>query len=348
MINWAPFHLDVYMAMKLHQLKYLIAIADNNLSITAAAAKIYTSQPGISKQLRLLEDELQIKIFERNGKQLVGITTLGEEIINRSRKVLQEVNNIKRLTSDSSAHTDGSFTIATTQTQAQYVLPQVFLNFHKQYPNLRIDLQQGSTDHVIELLNKQIVDFAIASGNEELGAYIIKIPCYQWDRVLLFPQEHPLGDLVKPTLTDLTKYPIVTYHAGEKGNSSFVNSCRAEKLEPNIVFTARNADIIKTYVKRGFGVGIIAGMAFDPQADRDLIGYSTKNILPRCTTWLAFNKNLFLRKYMKDFIQLFAPHISEEDYKRYLFQDNLSPLNLINKKGQPQVSKLPMHEMWHI
>jgi LysR family transcriptional regulator, cys regulon transcriptional activator len=347
-INWAPFHLDVYMAMKLHQLKYLIAIADNNLSITAAAAKIYTSQPGISKQLRLLEDELQIKIFERNGKQLVGITTLGEEIINRSRKVLQEVNNIKRLTSDSSAHTHGSFTIATTQTQAQYVLPQVFLNFHKQYPNLRIDLQQGSTDHVIELLNKQIVDFAIASGNEELGADIIKIPCYQWDRVLLFPQEHPLGDLVKPTLTDLTKYPIVTYHAGEKGNSSFVNSCRAEKLEPNIVFTARNADIIKTYVKRGFGVGIIAGMAFDPQADRDLIGYSTKNILPRCTTWLAFNKNLFLRKYMKDFIQLFAPHISEEDYKRYLFQDNLSPLNLINKKGQPQVSKLPMHEMWHI
>ena len=331
--------------MKLHQLKYLIAIADNNLSITAAAAKIYTSQPGISKQLRLLEDELQIKIFERNGKQLVGITTLGEEIITRSRKVLQEINNIKRLTSDINPSAHGNFTIGTTQTQAQYVLPQVFLNFHKQYPNLRIDLQQGSADHIIELLNKQSIDFAIASGSDELGPDIVKIPCYQWDRILLFPQDHPLGDLVRPTLEDLTQYPIVTYHVGDKGKSSFINSCRAENLEPNIVFTARNADIIKTYVKRGFGVGIIASMAFEAKSDRDLIGYSTKEILPRCTTWLAFNKNLFLRKYMKDFIQLFAPHISEKDYKGYLFQDNLLPLN---NEIHPEVSRLPMHEMWHI
>ena len=331
--------------MKLHQLKYLIAIADNNLSITAAAAKIYTSQPGISKQLRLLEDELQIKIFERNGKQLVGITALGEEILNRSRKVLQEINNIKRLTSDINPSAHGNFTIGTTQTQAQYVLPQVFLNFHKQYPNLRIDLQQGSADHIIELLNKQSIDFAIASGNDELGPDIVKIPCYQWDRILLFPQDHPLGDLVRPTLADITQYPIVTYHVGDKGKSSFINSCRAENLEPNIVFTARNADIIKTYVKRGFGVGIIASMAFDAKSDRDLIGYSTKEILPRCTTWLAFNKNLFLRKYMKDFIQLFAPHISEKDYKGYLFQDNLLPSN---NEIHPEASRLPMHEMWHI
>jgi LysR family cys regulon transcriptional activator len=331
--------------MKLHQLKYLIAIADNNLSITAAAAKIYTSQPGISKQLRLLEDELQIKIFERNGKQLVGITTLGEEILNRSRKVLQEINNIKRLTSDINPSAHGNFTIGTTQTQAQYVLPEVFLNFHKQYPNLRIDLQQGSTDHIIELLNKQSIDFAIASGSDELGPDIVKIPCYQWDRILLFPQDHPLGDLVRPTLEDITQYPIVTYHVGDKGKSSFINSCRAENLEPNIVFTARNADIIKTYVKRGFGVGIIASMAFEAKSDRDLIGYSTKEILPRCTTWLAFNKNLFLRKYMKDFIQLFAPHISEQDYTRYLFQDNLLPSN---NEIHPEVSRLPMHEMWHI
>ena len=331
--------------MKLHQLKYLIAIADNNLSITAAAAKIYTSQPGISKQLRLLEDELQIKIFERNGKQLVGITTLGEEILNRSRKVLQEINNIKRLTSDINPSAHGNFTIGTTQTQAQYVLPEVFLNFHKQYPNLRIDLQQGSADHIIELLNKQSIDFAIASGSDELGPDIVKIPCYQWDRILLFPQDHPLGDLVRPTLEDITQYPIVTYHVGDKGKSSFINSCRAENLEPNIVFTARNADIIKTYVKRGFGVGVIASMAFEAKSDRDLIGYSTKEILPRCTTWLAFNKNLFLRKYMKDFIQLFAPHISEKDYKGYLFQDNLLPSN---NEIQPEASRLPMHEMWHI
>ena len=341
-------YLDVYTAMKLQQLNYLIAIADNNLSITSAAAKIHTSQPGISKQLRLLEDELQTKIFERNGKLLTGLTKTGEEILNRARKVLQEVENIKRLTTDTIASPSGSFTIATTQTQAQYVLPQVFLNFHKQYPNLKIDLQQGSTEQIVELLKKQQVDFAIASGNEDLGPDIVKIPCYQWDRLVLFPHEHELGDLVKITLEDITKYPLVGYHVGENERSSFISTCQSRGLEPNIIFTARDADVIKTYVRRGFGVGIIASMAFDQKADRDLISYSTKDILPRCTTWLAFNKNLFLAKHMKDFIELFAPHISEADYKQQLFSDYLTSLDLMPCPQAITPPSLPMHEMWHI
>lgn len=336
--------------MKLQQLNYLIAIADNNLSITNAAEKLYTSQPGISKQLRLLESELETKIFERSGKQLVGITELGEEVISRARKVLHEVNHIKNITSLANESDSGNFSIATTQTQAQYVLPKVFANFHNRYPNLKIELQQGSSDQILTQLQKQEVDFAIASGNTDLGANIIKIPCFQWDRTILFPHEHPLGDLKKITLQDLEEYPIVTYpFMGSAKNSSLTNAFKKEKLEPNIVFTARDADVIKTYVRNGFGIGIVASMAFSPQQDRDLLGYSTKDILPRCTTWLAFNKNIFLKKYMKDFINDFAPHITSEQLSHYIHQDYTSSLQLVNSiKQQEEDNPLPMHQMWHI
>lgn len=316
--------------MKLQQLKYLIAIADNNLSITTAAQKIFTSQPGISKQLRLLEDELQTKIFERNGKQLVGITHVGKEILARARKVLQEVNNIKRLSSEISQEDSGCFSIGTTQTQAQYVLPRTFSSFHKEYPNLKIDLHQGTTEQIIEQLKKQEVDFVIASGTVELGPDIVQIPCYQWDRTLLFPQDHDLGDLRKISLGDLVKYPLVTYNFSDKSSSSLLRACHKENLQPNIVFTARDADIIKTYVRKGFGVGIIASMAYDSEADKDLISYSTRDILPKCTTWLAFNKNLFLKQYMKDFIELFAPHISQKELVRYLYSEHTSSSELLH------------------
>ncbi len=336
--------------MKLQQLNYLIAIADNNLSITKAAEKLYTSQPGISKQLRLLESELETKIFERNGKQLVGITELGEEVLNRSRKVLHEVNHIKNITSLANQSDSGNFSIATTQTQAQYVLPKVFSNFHKRYPNLTIDLQQGTSDQILSQLQKQEVDFAIASGNIDLGANIVKIPCFQWDRTILFPHDHPLGDLRKIELHDLAKYPIVTYpFMGSAKNSSLTAAFKKQQLEPNIVFTARDADVIKTYVRNGFGIGVIASMAFSPKQDRDLLGYSTKDILPRCTTWLAFNKNIFLKKYMKDFINYFAPHITSEQLSQYIHQDYTSSLQLANSIEEEKEEKpLPMHQMWHI
>ena len=317
--------------MKLQQLKYLIAIADNNLSITSAAQKIFTSQPGISKQLRLLEDELQTKIFERNGKQLVGITQVGKEILARARKVMQEINNIKRLSSEISQEDTGCFSIGTTQTQAQYVLPRTFSTFHKKYPGLKIDLHQGTTEQIIEQLNKQEIDFVIASGSVELGPDIVQIPCYQWDRTILFPQDHALGDLRKISLEDLVQYPLVTYNFSDKASSSLLRACKEQKLEPNIVFTARDADIIKTYVRKGFGVGIIASMAYDPDHDKDLISYSTRDMLPNCTTWLAFNKNLFLKQYMKDFIELFAPHISQQELVRYLYSEHTSSSELLHR-----------------
>ncbi len=332
--------------MKLHQLKYLVAIVENNFNITTAAEKIYTSQPGISKQLRLLEDELDLKIFERGGKQLTGLTALGEDVVKHARRALQEVENIKRIAQDKNQVETGHFSLATTQTQAQYVLPEVFKRFHARYPQLQIDIQHGSAEQMNDLLERKQIDFAIASDNKSLSSDIIKIPCYNWDRVIIFPQDHPMGDLTRPTLKDIAKYPIVTYKEPDIGESSLVKSMRNEGLKPNIVFTARDADVIKTYVLNGMGIGIIANMAFNPKADSQLIGFSAQGILPRCTTWLAFNKNLLLRRYMYCFIELFAPHITREWLDGYI--NNEIPNDEKSTADEGKQQSLPMHQMWHI
>jgi len=331
--------------MKLQQLKYLLAIVENSFNITAAAERIYTSQPGISKQLKLLEEELDLSIFERSGKQLVGLTATGELVVRHARKALQEVENIKRLSDDKNQVEHGAFRLATTQTQAKYVLPTVLTRFHQRYPNLAIDIQHSSVDHIVQLLLEQKIDFAIASDNQSLHPDIIKIPCFEWDRVVLFPQDHELGNLTKLTLQDVAKYPIVTYKEPSSGNSGLVKAMQVEKLKANIVFTARDADVIKTYVRKNIGIGIVAEMAFDPKIDHDLIGYSTKTLLPRCTTWLAFNKNLLMRNYMYCFIELFAPHLSRESVNQHLAKQNNSVQD--NLASEKEVN-LPMHQMWHI
>ncbi|MGX5174384.1 LysR substrate-binding domain-containing protein [Aliikangiella sp. IMCC44653] len=326
--------------MKLHQLKYLVAIVENNFNITTAAEKIYTSQPGISKQLRLLEDELDLKIFERSGKQLIGLTALGEDVVKHARRALQEVENIKRLAQDKNKVESGSFSLATTQTQAKYVLPNVFKRFHSRFPQLQIDIQHGSAEQMNELLEKKQIDFVIASDNSAVSADIIKIPCYHWDRVIVFPQDHPLGDLTQPTLEDISQYPIITYNEPKVGESSLVKAMKQNNLRPNIVFTARDADVMKTYVRNGMGIGIIASMAFDPKVDHDLIGYSAKSILPRCTTWLAFNKNLLLRSYMYSFIEYFAPHITKDWLNSFINKELSGDTNLDSSVNQKH---LPMH-----
>ncbi len=331
--------------MKLQQLKYLLAIVENSFNITTAAEKIYTSQPGISKQLKLLEEELDLRIFKRSGKQLVGLTATGEQVVQHARKALQEVENIKRLSDNKNQVEHGTFRLATTQTQAKYVLPTVLTRFHQRYKNLTIDIQHASVDHIVQLLLEQKIDFAIASDNQTLHPDIIKIPCYEWDRMVLFPQEHQLGNLTKLTMRDIAKYPIVTYKEPSSGDSGLVKAMQAENLKANIVFTARDADVIKTYVRKNIGIGIVAEMAFDPKLDNDLIGYSTKFLLPRCTTWLAFNKNLLMRNYMYCFIELFAPHLSREMVNQYLSkQNNSAQSNLVAEKEV----NLPMHQMWHI
>jgi len=297
--------------MTLKQLRYLIAIADCGLNITAAAERLYTSQPGISKQLKQLEAELGMQLFTRKGKSLAAITPAGNEVIDRARRVLREVENITSLSREIKGEQTGTLSIATTHTQARYVLPEIIQKFSERYPDVNLELHQGTSEQIAELVNTRQVDFAIASGSVKPFTNLKVLPIYHWHRIALVPKGHPLARDKKPlTLNALTNYPLVTYVFSLTGESSFKQAFQAQNLDPRIAFTARDADVIKTYVRMGLGVGVIASMAYECQDQKDLKAIDAKGLFPQITTWLGFPKDMVLRGYMADFIHLLAPHLS--------------------------------------
>jgi LysR family cys regulon transcriptional activator len=299
--------------MTLQQLRYLLAIADSGLNITSAAERLYTSQPGISKQLKLLEQELGVQLFTRKGKSLADITSAGHEVIGRARKIMSEVQNIRNLARNLSGEEAGTLSIATTHTQARYVLPEVIREFRERYPKVNLELHQGTSEQIAELVADNRVDFAIATGSRHLHPGMVLLPCYHWNRIVLVPREHPLNDSDEPlNLETLAAYPLVTYVFSLTGESSFKKAFADKNLEPDVVFTARDADIIKTYVRMGMGVGVVASMAYECSDQDDLVALDAEELFPRVTTWLGFRRDSVLRGYMVDFISLFAPHLKPD------------------------------------
>ncbi len=299
--------------MTLKQLKFLLGIADSGLNITAAAERLYTSQPGISKQLKQLEEELGAQLFVRKGKALTGVTPAGEEVIERARRILREVENIRTLARNLTREEEGTLSIATTHTQARYVLPEVIQKFRARYPNVDLELHQGTSEQIAELVAAERIDFAIATGSQQLFPELTLLPCYQWDRIVLAPRDHAVAQLKNAlTLPDLAEHPLVTYVFSSTGESSFKAAFEAHGLEPRVVFTARDADVIKTYVRMGMGVGVMASMAYECTDSDDLAAIDAKGLFPRVTTWLGFRRDAVLRTYMVDFISLFAPQLTPE------------------------------------
>ena len=302
--------------MKLQQLKYLLAIVDNGLNITAAAERLYTSQPGVSKQLKLLEEELGLQLFIRKGKSLGGITAAGRQVIERARLIMQEVENIRSLASDYYHEEEGTLSIATTHTQARYVLPEVIRGFRQRYPKVNLNLHQGTSEQIADMVAANEIDFAIATGARDLFSELLLVPSYHWDRKIIVPKDHELATLDgKVDLHELAKHPLVTYVFSFGGQSSLKKAFADEGLEPDVVFTARDADVIKTYVRMGLGVGIVASMA-ENSDDGDLVAIDAEGLFPRSTTWIGFRKEAVLRRYMLDFVKLFAPHISADQLER--------------------------------
>ena len=297
------------LVLTLKQLKYLIGIVDSGLNITAAAERLFTSQPGISKQLKQLEAELGMQLFTRKGKSLASVTPAGREVVARARKILREVANISSLASDLTAEQEGMLSIATTHTQARYVLPEVIREFRVRYPKVDLDLHQGTSEQIAELIGTNKVDFAIATGSQELFPHLTLLPIYKWNRIAFVPKGHPLAQLNRPLdLEGLAEHPLVTYVFSLTAESSFKKAFHDVGLEPRVVFTARDADVIKTYVRMEMGVGVIASMAFEPQDGEDLLALDSEGLFPEVTTWLGFPRDTVLRGYMVDFINLFAPH----------------------------------------
>jgi len=316
--------------MKLQQLKYLLAIVDNGLNITAAADRMYTSQPGVSKQLKLLEEELGMQLFTRKGKSLGGITPAGHQVIDRARIIMREADNIRNLASDYFQEEEGSLSIATTHTQARYVLPEIVAEFRKRFPKVGLNLHQGTSEQIADMVAANNIDFAIATGSNELFADLMLVPSYRWDRSIVVPKGHELAQLDhKMTLQDLAKFPLVTYVFSFGGESSLKRAFADEGLEPDVVFTARDADVIKTYVRMGLGVGIVASMAADCSDKEDLQVVDAEGLFPRSTTWIGYRKDAVLRRYMIDFIQLFASHVSSkqlDDIRRATSQEEIDEL----------------------
>ena len=303
--------------MTLQQLKYLLAIADSGLNITAAAEKLFTSQPGISKQLKLLEQELGVQLFTRKGKSLAAITPAGRDVIARARKIAREVQNIRSLAREMSGEQEGTLAIATTHTQARYVLPDVLRAFRERYPGVNLELHQGTSEQIAELVAANRVDFAIATGSLQLFSGLTMLPCYQWDRIILVPRGHPLTKAPQPIdLATLAEHPLITYVFSATGESSFKEAFAAQGLEPQVVFTARDADIIKTYVRMGMGVGVVASMAFERADEKDLVVLQAVGLFPRVTTWLGFRRDTVLRGYMVDFVSLFSPQLTADRVRR--------------------------------
>lgn len=302
--------------MKLQQLRYLAAVAQSGLNITAAAEKLHTSQPAVSKQLKLLEDELGFRIFVRSGRTLTKITPAGQQVIDRAMKILREVQNIKGISDDLKDEHRGTLSIGTTHTQARYVLPSVIQQFRAKYPEVRLHLHQGTSEQIAEMAALDRIDFAIATGSQDLFPNLVLLPCYQWYRRIVVPADHPLASVKKPTLAQIAAYPIVTYVFSFTGSSSLPQIFAKAGLTANVALTARDADVIKTYVRLGFGVGILADVAVDPETDKDLVSIDASHLFPLHTTWIGFSRGGLLRKYMYEFMQLFAPHL-----KRRLIDD---------------------------
>ena len=297
--------------MKLQQLRYLAAIVENDLNITAAAERLHTSQPGVSKQLKQLEDELGFPIFLRQGRTLTRITPAGKRVIERSLRILREVQSIKRLAQEQRGDGRGTLSIGTTHTQARYVLPPVIRKFRERYPQVELHLHQGTSEQIADFAARDRIDFAINTGSQELFTNLVLLPCYRWHRRIVVPQGHPLAKESKVTIEMLAKYPIVTYVFGFSGPSSLQQIFARAGLTPHVALTARDADVIKTYVRLGLGVGVVASMAIDPREDADLVSIDAAHLFPAHLTWTGFHQGALLRGYMYDFLQLLAPHLTK-------------------------------------
>jgi LysR family cys regulon transcriptional activator len=298
--------------MNLQQLHFLNEIVRSDLKISKAAETLYISQPGISKQIKQLEDELGVQIFVRNGKRIVGLTEPGQAVLEIAQRMLHDAGNLKQLAQEFHAQDSGQLVLATTHTQARYVLPPVVKQFIKRYPKVKLALHQGNPTQIAEQVLNREADIAIAT--ESLSNYdkLLTLPCFDWHHCVVVPPKHPLLQEKKLTLAKIAQYPIVTYDVAFSGRSKIDEAFVSAGIEPNIALTAIDADVLKTYVELGLGVGILAQLAFIPERDRHLCMIDAGHLFKPSTTRLAIRKNEYLRGYTYDFIELFAPHLTRK------------------------------------
>lgn len=296
--------------MNIQQLRYVFEVARHGLNVSEAAEALFTSQPGVSKQIRVLEEELGVEIFVRHGKRLVDVSEPGKQVLTIVGRILQEVDNLREVGAEFSNEATGSLSIAFTHTQARYALPKVVQAFMARYPNVRLSFHQGNPRQVCDYVLSGVADIAIATEAIAEHEDIVMLPCYQWNRCVVAPLRHPILAAQPLTLEEIARYPLVTYDFAFTGRNRINEAFTGRGLKPNVVLTAIDSDVIKTYVAMGLGVGIIAKMAYDPVTDKDLGMLDAAHLFASSTTRIGLRKNAWLRGYIYAFIECFAPHLS--------------------------------------
>lgn len=296
--------------MKLQQLRYLREVVRRGLNVSEAAEALYTSQPGISKQIRLLEDELGVQILVRHGKRVVDLTEPGRIIVEIAERMLHDAESLRAVGREFGKEDTGALSLATTPTQARYALPAVVQRFVQRHPRVRLSLHEGSPERIVEMVADGEVDVGIVTEAHAEVENLVMLPCYQWNRGIFTPPDHPLLKEKPLTLEALARYPIVTYEFAFTPGSPIGKAFDARGLKPNVALTAVDADVIKTYVELGVGVGILAQMAYDAARDTGLKLIDASHLFEPSMTRIALRRNAYLRRYAYAFIELFAPHLS--------------------------------------
>jgi LysR family cys regulon transcriptional activator len=298
--------------MNFQQLRYVREAVRQGLNLTEAANALFTSQPGISKQIRELEDELGVEIFVRRGKRLIALTEPGRTVVQVIERLLAEADNLRQVGKEFADRDSGSLTIATTHTQARYALPGVVQQFRAQYPKVRLSLQQGSPTQLAQMVIAGQADVAIATEALDHYPELLALPSYTWHHCVVIPQGHPLTKVKLLTLEEVARYPLITYSPEFTGRSHIDQAFAAKGLKMDLVLTAIDADVIKTYVELGLGVGVIAAMAYDAKRDARLRAIDAGHLFRDNTTRLAVKRAAYLRRYTYAFIQMFAPQLTPD------------------------------------
>lgn len=298
--------------MNLHQLRFVREAVRQNYNLTDAAKSLFTSQPGVSKAIIELEEELGVDIFTRHGKRIRGLTEPGRLVLQSVELIMQEIESLKRIGKEYAAHDSGSFTIATTHTQARYMLPKVVQAFMQKYPKVRLSLLQGNPKQIADMVKSDQADLAIATEAITTIDGLITLPAYQWEHVVVAPPEHPLFKSRAISLEEIASYPIITYDAAFAGRSKIDHAFGLRSLKPDVLLEAIDADVIKTYVELGMGIGIIAGMAFDTERDRGLRAIPVGHLFGMNTSRVAIKQGAYLRSYVYTFIELLTPTLNRK------------------------------------
>ena len=297
--------------MKLQQLRYIAEIERQGLNVSEAAEMLFTSQPGVSKQVKLLEDELGVTIFERSGKRFTGITEPGRAVLEIARRILREAENLKRASSEFATGDSGRLVLAATHTQARYALPLVVRDFVARHPTVKLEMHQGSPTQIAEWVAAGEADIGIATEALDQYPQLITLPVRQWSHCVIAPEGHPILATGPLAIDELARWPLITYDSAFAGRSRINRAFERIGAQPNVALTALDADVIKTYVSLGLGLGIISALAFDAQRDSGLVALDAAHLFESNTTRLALRRGVYLRRYDYDLITLFAPHLSQ-------------------------------------